>query len=99
MIIIIDDLHNSFILIITMMVDWLVIIWWWSWILIVDYAHWFTSLIDYDEKHDWRSIDDWSWMMTDDNDYRWWFIMIDNGRSWMMTDWQTDWLTEWMIDD
>ena len=40
--------------------------------------------------------------MTDDLlmmiDHEWWFIMIDNGRSWMMTDWQTDWLNELLID-
>ena len=39
-----------------------------------DLRHWFTSLIDYDEKHDWQFID-----------HEWWLMIIiiddDNGRS------------------
>ena len=56
-------------------------------------------LIDYDEKQDWWFIDDnWSWMMNDDKGHKWWFIVIDNDKPWMITDWQTDWLTDLLID-
>ena len=30
--------------------------------------------------------------MTDNNDHRWWFIMIDNDRSWLI-----DWLIDYRI--
>ena len=52
-------------------------------------------LMDYDDNHDWRFIDDnLSWLMTDDNDHKWRFIMIDNDRTWMTTDWLVDWLID-----
>ena len=88
----------TLILIIIMIIDWLVIIWWWKWVVImimlIDSRC--LLLIDYDEKHDrWFIDDNWSWMMNDNKDHRWWFIVIDNDKSWMITDWQTDLL----IDD
>ena len=56
-------------------------------------------LIDYDEKQDWWFIDyNWSRMMNDDKGHKWWFIVIDNDKPWMITDWQTDWLIDWLQD-
>ena len=98
MMIIIDDLHDYFNL--DNIVDWLVIIWWWTWfvIMIMPIDSRCLLLIDYDEKQDWWFIDDnWSWMMNDDKGHKWWFIVIDNDKPWMITDWQTDWLTYWLI--
>ena len=91
----------TLILIITMIVDWLVIIWWWTWfvIMIMPIDSRCLLLIDYDEKQDWWFIDDnWSWMMNDDKGHKWWFIVIDNDKPWMITDWLTDWLIDWLQD-
>ena len=37
--------------------------------------------------------------MTDDNDHGCRFIMIDNDRPWMTTDWLIDWLIDWLTTD
>ena len=35
--------------------------------------------------------------MNDDKGHKWWFIVIDNDKPWMITD-LTDWLTDLLID-
>ena len=79
---------------------WFSIIWWWpwSWLRLMPIDSQWLLLIDYDDNHDWRFIDDnlsWLMIMIMDADLSW---SIMTGHGWRLTDWLIDWLIDYRQD-